>query len=47
MKSEISFSLLVNINNENKFLHKQAACWALEKDKNSLAANRLLRVQDR
>ncbi|CAF1908611.1 unnamed protein product [Rotaria magnacalcarata] len=37
----------VKINNENKFMHKQAACWALEKDKSLLSANRLLRVQGR
>ncbi|CAF1525384.1 unnamed protein product, partial [Rotaria magnacalcarata] len=37
----------VKINNENKFMHKQAACWALEKDKSSFSATRLLRVQGR
>ncbi|CAF1349249.1 unnamed protein product [Rotaria sordida] len=33
----------VNINNQNKHLHKQAACWILEKDKYSVSADRLSR----
>jgi hypothetical protein len=37
----------VSSNNENKFLHKQAACWVLEKEKSSLSADRLSRVQGR
>ena len=37
----------VRSNNENKFLHKQAACWVLEKEKSSLSADRLSRVQGR
>lgn len=37
----------ININGEQKFMHKQTACWALEKDKNSLSSDRLSRVQGR
>jgi hypothetical protein len=37
----------VSINNEEKFLHKQTGCWFLEKDKSSLSADRLSRVQGR
>ncbi|CAF2057856.1 unnamed protein product [Rotaria magnacalcarata] len=37
----------VSVNNESKYLHKQAACWILEKDKTSLSSNRLSRVQGR
>ena len=48
VKSELSHTFFkVNINNENKFLHKQAACWMLEKDKSSLSADRLSRVTGR
>ncbi|CAF2861167.1 unnamed protein product [Rotaria sp. Silwood2] len=36
----------VTINKQNKFLHKQTACWLLEKDKSSLPADRLSRVQE-
>ncbi|CAF2815459.1 unnamed protein product [Rotaria sp. Silwood2] len=36
----------VSINKQNKFLHKQTACWLLEKDKSSLPADRLSRVQE-
>ena len=37
----------VHINNEEKYLHKQTGCWLLEKDKISLSADRLSRVQGR
>ncbi|CAF3385348.1 unnamed protein product [Rotaria sp. Silwood2] len=48
VKKELSHTFFkVNINKENKFLHKQAACWFLEKDKSSLSANRLSRVAGR
>ncbi|CAF5142072.1 unnamed protein product, partial [Rotaria magnacalcarata] len=48
VKKELSHTFFkVNINKENKFLHKQAACWVLEKDKSSLSANRLSRVAGR
>ena len=33
--------------NENKYLHKQAACWILEQEKTSLSSNRLSLVQGR
>ncbi|CAM4840137.1 unnamed protein product [Rotaria magnacalcarata] len=36
----------VTLNNQIKFLHKQTACWLLEKDKSSLPADRLSRVQE-
>ncbi|CAF2145629.1 unnamed protein product, partial [Rotaria magnacalcarata] len=36
----------VTIKKQNKFLHKQTACWFLEKDKSSLPADRLSRVQE-
>jgi hypothetical protein len=46
VKEELSHKYFkVNIKNENKFLHKQAACWILEKDKSSLSADRLSRVK--
>ena len=35
----------VTINNETKYLHKQAACWLLEHDKSSVSTDRLSRVQ--
>lgn len=48
VKQELTNSYFkVNINNENKYLHKQTACWILEKDKASLSSNRLYPVQDR
>ena len=37
----------VSINNEEKCLHKQTGCWLLQKDKSSLSADRLSRVQGR
>lgn len=48
IKQELSHTFFkVSVNNENKFLHKQTACWALEKDKCSLSADRSSRVQGR
>ncbi|CAF1342964.1 unnamed protein product [Rotaria sp. Silwood1] len=48
IKQELTHSYFkVNVNNENKYLHKQAACWILEKDKTSLSSNRSSRVQGR
>ncbi|CAF2961111.1 unnamed protein product [Rotaria sp. Silwood2] len=48
IKQELSHTFFkVSINNENKFLHKQAACWVLEKEKCSLSADRSSRVQGR
>ena len=35
----------VSVDNENKYLHKQAACWILEQHKTLLSSNRLLYVQ--
>lgn len=35
----------VNINNERKFMHKQTACWMLQKNKSCLSADRLSRVR--
>ena len=35
----------VNINNERKFMHKQTACWMLQKNKGCLSADRLSRVR--
>ena len=35
----------VNINNQTKFLHKQTATWLVQKEKNSLSADRLSRVR--
>ncbi|CAF1968100.1 unnamed protein product [Rotaria magnacalcarata] len=48
VKKELSHTFFkVNINKENKFLHKQAACWVLVKDKSSLSSNRLSSVAGR
>ncbi|CAF2097716.1 unnamed protein product [Rotaria magnacalcarata] len=48
VKQELAHSYFkVSVNNESKYLHKQAACWILEKDKTSLSSNRLSRVQGR
>ncbi|CAF1318994.1 unnamed protein product [Rotaria sordida] len=48
VKRELAHTFFkVSINHENKFLHKQAACWVLEKDKSSLSVDRLSRVQGR
>ncbi|CAF3873881.1 unnamed protein product [Adineta steineri] len=46
VKQELAHTYFqVNINNEIKYLHKQTACWLLEKDKNTLSADRLSRVR--
>ncbi|CAF2101614.1 unnamed protein product [Rotaria magnacalcarata] len=48
VKQELAHSYFkVSVNKESKYLHKQAACWILEKDKTSLSSNRLSRVQGR
>ena len=48
LKQELADSYFkINVNNENKYLHKQAACWILEQEKTSLSSNRLSRVQGR
>jgi hypothetical protein len=35
----------VIINGDKKYLHKQAACWLLQKHKSTLSSDRLSRVQ--
>lgn len=35
----------VMINGDKKYLHKQAACWLLQKDRSTLSSDRLSRVQ--
>ena len=46
VKQELADSYFqVTINNKTKYLHKQSACWLLQKEKPSLSADRLSRVQ--
>jgi hypothetical protein len=45
IKQEFSHTFFkVSIHNENKFSHKQAACWTLEIDRSLLSADQLPRV---
>ena len=46
VKEEFAHSYFqVSINGDKKYLHKQAACWLLEKDRSTLSSDRLSRVQ--
>ena len=46
VKQELADSYFqVTVNKEKKYLHKQSACWFVQKEKAALSADRLSRVQ--